>query len=997
MAEAGITFGRPVRPFLRTGRAGLVGRVEEMAQLAASLERAAAGEQPVVLVSGEPGIGKTRLLDYFCRAAERDGARVLRGSGYEAEGIPPYLPFIEALRPACRSLPVGRLRRLLGPAAGEVARWLPELRERLGPLPPSYRLSQAEARLRLFDGVVAFLANLAGEAPLVLLLDDLQWADTGSVDFLAYLARKARPARLLILGAHREVEPEGTEPLGRVIAELTRHRLLTRIVLRRLSAEDTARLLADLLGGDPSPALARQIYQQSEGNPFFAEEFLKFLLEEGRIRERAGRWEVAGDGTTQLPPSIRATILARCARLAPGCFALLQTAAVVGRWFPPRLLARATGTSEDAVEGHLRDAERAGLAARGPHEEWGFVHDKIREALYAEITQARRRRLHGLIGRALERGARSGRAVPTAELAFHFGRSEEPAKGIAWSLAAGDEAMATHACGEAVTHYRTALGLLGWGGARGGGAREKAGLYLKLGEAQTAVADYRGALESYERALAIARRGNDRAGIGRALRRIGAVHARQEELDRALSCFHQALAAWKGVRDREVVELLVQMGTTHTVSRAEYRPGARYSEQAVALAARLGDRHLQAIASLSLGNTRVRMNDLEEGERLLRTAFALALEADDPATAAEASASLAVYAYWTADLEASRRATVEREALAKRCGDLYQLRHVYPWLAFLAYSRGEWAEAERWLREADPILDRLDSPEPRAFRQKIEAEILYQRGRLLEAERLLDRAMQSFRQIGPGVLVWYLGLLGLARLDLGRTDDARVTFAELEELVGRLPAGSLPCAPALNFLGTAAVRLGDAVWAARCYERLLAYPRQHHYLLTDRVLGMLAAFARRWPEAEAHFATATGLARRHRIRPELGLTLLESARMRLARGAPEDRERAPAELREALDLFSALGMTRAEAEARALVPAAAPAARGTGARLPGALTARQVEVLRLVAEGQSNREIAGTLGVSEKTVINHLTAIFNRTGVDNRAAATAFAFRHGLL
>lgn len=983
---------------LRAGRAGLVGRADEMAQLAAALDRAAAGELPVILVSGEAGIGKTRLLEDFCRLASEGGARVLRGSGYEAEGMPPYLPFIEALRPVCLLLSVKQLRRLLGGNTGEIARWLPELQERLGTLPPSYPLSRAEARLRLFDSAVAFLAALAGDATLVLFLDDLQWADGASLDFLSYLARKARPARILLLGAHREVAPTGGEPLGRTIAELTRQRLLTRIGLQRLSAADTRTLLAGLLGGDPSPALVQQLYQQSEGNPFFVEEFLKFLLEERRVRERAGRWELAGEEALTLPPSLRATILTRCARLDPDCVALLGAAAVMGRRFLPRLLAKVAGHDEEAVEQHLREAERAGLVRRGPGEEWSFVHDKIREALYSEITSVRRRKLHSLIGRVLEREARSGRAVPAAELAFHFSRSEEPAKGIACSLEAADEAMAAYAYGEAIPHYRIALALTGWGGARGTGASRKADLYLKLGEAQTAVADHRGALESYERSLALQQKRGDRSGIGRALRRIGSVHARQEELNRALACFHRALAAWEGAEEPEVVELLVQMGTIYTVSKARYEEGEGCSQQAVELASRLGDRRLQAVATLALGNVRTRMNQLEVGKQLFDEALALALEVDDPAIAAEVSASLAVLAHWTGDLEASRRATIRREALAKRCGDLFQLRHVYTWLAMVASFRGEWAEAERRVREAEPILERLDTPEPRAFQQKIQAMVLYQQGRPDEAEALFDQAMEGFRQSDPGVLVWYLGWLGLVRLDLGRADGARACFAELEGLVDRLPPGSLPCAPALEFLGLAAIGLGDRERAARWYRQLLAYPGQLHYFLTDRVMGMLAAFGRKWDAAEAHFAAAAGLARRHGIRPELGLTLLESARMRLARRAPGDQAQATADLGEALGLFASLGMTRVEADARALVASAKPGRpEGTSQRLAGGLTARQVEVLRLVAEGQSNREIARALGVSEKTVINHLTAIFNKVGADNRAAATAFAFRHGLL
>ncbi|HEX7125631.1 MAG TPA: AAA family ATPase [Thermodesulfobacteriota bacterium] len=981
-------------PVVRTARAELVGRSEPMEALARAFDRAAGGEVLAAAVSGEPGIGKSRLIADFSALARRRRARVLSGSGYEAEGIPPYRPLIEALRPLL-ALPVAQLRRALGLAAGDLSHWFPELVDRLGPLPPSYRLPEAEGRLRLFDAVVALVTTAARSVPVVLVVDDVQWADAAALDLLGFLARRAAGARLLVVLAHRDAALDGAAPLARLLDDLNRERRLVRVPLRRLSLEETALLAERLLGGPVSPGLSSRLFEQSEGNPFFVEECLHFLVEEGRLREGASGWTFDGGTSSWLPPSLRATILRRTARLPPGVLAALEAAAAAGRRIRPAVLAPAAGLPEPALDGRLAEAARAGLLTREPGGDWRFAHDKIREVIYAEVPPTRRRELHGRLARSLERRKRAGHRVPTAELAFHYGLAGDARRGIACALDAARDAAAAHAYADAAAHYGMAIELLA-DAPRGPGIPDEGDIRLELADALTAAGDLKGALASLERALALAEAGRDRAACGRALHRIGIVHARQESLDRALADLGLALEAWAGSRTPEVVEVHVRLAHIHATGKASYVEGERHARAAVALAARLRDRRLRAVAAVALATVVSRANDLRVGERLLRDALALAAEADDPVTAAEASAQLAVVAYWQGRVGASRDAALRREAFALRSGDVYQLRHVHGWLAFLAASRGEWDEADRWLDRAEPILDRLESPEPRAFQTKLRGIVLFQQGRFAEALAHFDAAMREFRRMDPGVLVWYLGWLVLARLELGRAEEAQASIAELSALVERMPAGGLPRAPALNFLGIAAARLGDRTRAEAAYARLRAYAGQQHYVLCDRVLGMLAAALGRVDAAAEHFERAAALARREGIRPELACTRLESGRARLARAGGADRDRAVADLGEGLALATALGMAAAERDARALIGRAG--ADGPAAARPRVtLSPRQLEVLRLVAEGRSNRGIAEALDVSEKTVVNHVTALFNRLGVDNRAAATAFAFRHRLL
>jgi DNA-binding CsgD family transcriptional regulator len=318
-----------------------------------------------------------------------------------------------------------------------------------------------------------------------------------------------------------------------------------------------------------------------------------------------------------------------------------------------------------------------------------------------------------------------------------------------------------------------------------------------------------------------------------------------------------------------------------------------------------------------------------------------------------------------------------------------------PWLAFLAGARGEWDEAARLLAEAAPQVARVDSPEPRAFLRKIQGFVLLMQGAHAEATAALEEAVAGFRPSGPATLVWYLGCLATAYQAAGEQRASEGIAAETAALVDALPPGSLPQAPALAELGVVAVLRGDRAAAACWYPRLLPFAGQLHWVLTDRVLGMLAALLGDQPAADRHFADAAALARRGGIRPELGLTLAEQGAAR--RQSPEPATRASAEplLREALDLLRGLRMSADAARVAAMLrqPGGRPPPRR---ELPAGLSEREAEVLAMVVQGLTNRQIGARLGISEKTVTNHLTHIFTKADLDNRAAAVAFALRHGL-
>lgn len=253
----------------------LTGRQHELQQLWDLFEASTTGRTHVVFLSGEPGIGKSRLLQEIALRAKEVGALVLHGGASEAEGMPPYLPFLEALGSYIRVAPLEQLREQAGSMAPVLATILPELTVALGELPGSYPLPADQARLRLFEAVGMFLSSLTSTAPLVLLFDDLQWADPASLDLLRHIAHQQSTARLLILGAYRAGELASNPALERTLLDLNRARLLTSLTIGPLLEEEITTLVRARLALPVDPRVARLLHVHSEGNPFFAEELLR--------------------------------------------------------------------------------------------------------------------------------------------------------------------------------------------------------------------------------------------------------------------------------------------------------------------------------------------------------------------------------------------------------------------------------------------------------------------------------------------------------------------------------------------------------------------------------------------------------------------------------------------------------------------------------------------------------------------------------------------------
>jgi ATP/maltotriose-dependent transcriptional regulator MalT len=714
---------------------------------------------------------------------------------------------------------------------------------------------------------------------------------------------------------------------------------------------------------------------------------------------------MSGVPDVELPASILTTIRQRLARLPAATIERLRDAAIIGRTFAVALLAEITSEAPEILEERLLVAAHAHLIRPDQPGAFTFVHDKIRECLYAEVTAARRTRLHAQIGRSLEACAslddRRQDARQIAGLAFHFTRSGDRERGVRYAWLAGDAAMAAAAFEEAMAHYRETLELLDGSDKRRGVA------LLALGEAAILAGSEREAMSVFALARTALQATGDMAAAARAAHGLGRAAWRLEDLATAQSAFEATLALLSADAAAERARVLVDLGTLLGVTMHRYADGLSYGQSALALAEETGDAGLIAPATRTVGNMLARANDLEAGLPLLERALPLADNAGDLAEAAECCACLTMAYFWNGDLARMAGVNDQRAEYARQCHDLHQMRHAHTMRVIFHAYQGELQAARDIIEEAEQVIVRLADPEPLAFLRFVRGGVAYHVGDYAEAETWFETACRMFRAIGPDALVWFLGWSALAHARRGNVAAARESIAELETLVASIPAMSMPVMEALTPVAQAAVALGDADLAARLYPRLLVFRARHSDFVPERLLGEIALLLRQWDTADEHLTAAEAMTRAsdgspaHARAPELARTLAARARLELAWHGRPAQPRARQALREALQLMEQVGM---EGEARQvrdqLAALPGPTPKSLADALPDQLTRREAEVLRLVAAGKNNQTIAETLVLSIRTVERHISNIYAKIGAEgavSRAVATAYALRHGLL
>ncbi len=451
------------------GRTTFVGREEESATLEKILQQTRDGRGRVVMISGPAGVGKTRMAAEFCERASRNGVIAFPGGCSDREDPVPFLPFVEILEAALASAADPRVfRAALGDEASELARLMPQLRRIFDDIPPPLEVPPEQSRRLLLGSFSRVIERASVNRPIVLVLEDLQWADEGTLSMLDHLAKAAPKMRLMVIGTFREADWNPVNSLGDTLGGLTRAHVLERIGLRGLSESAVADMLTALSGQQPPPSLVSLIYANTEGNPFFVEELFQHLAERGKLFEPNGSFRETIDlAVIDVPRSVRLVIDRRLARLTDGTRKVLGSAAAIEGAFTFELLQSACGVDADTLLDSMDEAESAGLissALQYPLARFKFSHELIRRTLLDGYSAARRQRLHLKIAEAIEQLHKNALPDHAEDLAYHLwhaGLAADPQKTIRFLTLAGEQAVHRSAMLQASRHFKSALELIG--------------------------------------------------------------------------------------------------------------------------------------------------------------------------------------------------------------------------------------------------------------------------------------------------------------------------------------------------------------------------------------------------------------------------------------------------------------------------------------------------------------------------------------------------------
>jgi tetratricopeptide (TPR) repeat protein/archaellum biogenesis ATPase FlaH len=436
-----------------------VGREHELKQLQSAFDGAISGQGALMMVVGEPGIGKTAICDQLRTYVTLRGGKTLLGHCYEEGSLSlPYLAFVEAMRSYVLSREVKDLREELGTGAVDVARIVSEVRDRLK-IKPRSKVDPEEERYRLMQAVTGFLSNAANVQPLLVVLEDLHDSDKGTLDMLTHVSRHLAGTRLLVVGTYRDVEVDRNHPLSAALAELRRVSTYGRVLLRGLNPDEVRRMLESITREEVPWNLAEAVHRQTEGNPLFVQEVVRYLVEEGLLAQQEGRYRPTKDTPLEMniPEGLRDVIGKRLSLISKECNQLLSIAAVIGREFSLEVLKKVSGLSDDELFSACEEAKKAAVVEErsgvGAAVTYRFAHAFFRQTLYEEMIAPRRIRLHQQVARALEAIYETRLGEHATELAEHFSHSSDSAdleKAVSYGEMAAKRAIDVYAYGEAV-------------------------------------------------------------------------------------------------------------------------------------------------------------------------------------------------------------------------------------------------------------------------------------------------------------------------------------------------------------------------------------------------------------------------------------------------------------------------------------------------------------------------------------------------------------------
>ncbi|MDN3354991.1 AAA family ATPase [Actinomadura sp. DC4] len=938
----------------------LIGRTAELARLDAALAQAQNGSSVLLFVSGDAGIGKSRLVETFARRARERDAIVFSGACLDlAEGAAPYAPFVAALRPLADELDGDELARVLGESPRELGALLPELCGR----PPDPR--DGTERGRLYELALGLFRRMAALYPAVLILEDLHWIDPASADLLAMLGSNLRRAGLVIIGTYRSDEVPRDHPLHTTALELERSGRAERVELTGLSGHEVTAQITGILGTEPATWQTRSLFDRSEGNPFFVEELL-----------------AAGPTSTELTASLRDVLLTRVERLGPGTRAVLRAVATIGRGGDEELIATVTGLPPGELEFALREAVAHRLLVVSG-DGYDTRHALLREVLHADLLPGQRNRLHSAVAEALE-----GKDVP-AESARHWYAAGNRPRALGGFVQAAAAAQATNAWAIALAHYERALRL--WPDVPDAEARcglSHAELLSRAAEAAMVEGETDRAVALTEAAIAEVnpRERPLRAAGLRIL--MGRVHWVAGDVAAACRSYDEAVAllpAEASTRERAQVRAL--QGHAFML-QSRYTDAVVCCREAIAVAVAVGARDLEGHARNTLGVGLTMLGRSDDGLAELADALRIAKARDDTWELGRTYVNFSDALLWAGRWAEAAEVGMEGVNVCRSLGYGRTTCMCAAGNTLAALVRlGRWPDADRLVDEVNDI----DAPPGQRWGVTLAmAELELRRGRLEGVRHHLAAVAGAVaRSDGKEIVSSYHVCAAWLAVSVGDYEECREHVrAGLEVIRDSEYTRVGPQLCSIGLCAEAALGGDSEALLKECREFLggmtgtpepEAYGR-HAEAEASRLTG---------PDPGAWRAALAGWEALSEPYHAAYCRFRGAEALLAAKGS---RDEAAALLREAHEALTRLGADNLRVKVEDLVRRARlePVAAAETS-VPG-LTAREGEILALLSDGRTNRQIAESLFISERTVGVHVSRILHKLGVPNRGAA-AHRFR----
>jgi class 3 adenylate cyclase/tetratricopeptide (TPR) repeat protein len=883
-AATQVSTRLPLPVTLRADESVFVGRLEPMTTLRARWERTKVDRRRhVVLVSGEPGIGKSRLAAEVARRVyERAGATVLHGRCYQ-ESVVPYQPFVEVIEHIVRNGEPGQVRSDIVRSGTLLTRLAPDIALRFADLPEPVRAEPGTERYLMFEAVNGMLSELAKRAPLLVLIDDLHWADSPTIALLNHLARTPDPAPVLIFGTYRADEVDSEHPLSAALADLRRERLVDEVELAGLDEADVGELIAtcDLAS---EPEFVHSVLLETAGNPFYIREICSHV---GELGGAGGAFTLE---TLGIPEGVKQVIGQRIARLPDGAARLLTIGAVIGREFDLDVVLEIDGGDEDAVLDLLDQASEARLVEEvaGRLGRYSFVHALTRDALYESLGAARRARLHRRVAEALELRRSSHLDDHLAELAFHYSAAgTEVPKAVEYARRAGELALARLAHEEAAEHFERGLVLLQMQDA------ERCDLLLGLAEARRRAGDVPGSQRAFADAGAVARELGDAERLARAAvgNFRGHVLANPSWHEPTVALLEEALVALpdedSSLRSRVLAALSLELYFTAARER-----GITTGHEAIEMARRLGDDHALAFA-LACAHTSI-SDPSFLSERLALSTELIAVGD----RLGNAELALVGHVHRACDLleltrvDDARADAAAAAAIVEQLGQPIQ-RYFVLWLqSTLALLEGRFDDAEHLSNEALDFAAAADHPDAFVVWGTQAVVFAWQRG---DTTNLLE---PSHRLLGdfPDLASWPAAV-ALVEAIAGHVDDARQRLQDYMANAEEVRFGATWIAATMSLAEVARI-VDERDAAATLYAWLAPYEDNLCVVSLNlselgpvsRSLGVLATLQGDYERAEQHFERALATSHAIGAPPHVARISVDYARMLRARGGDGDAE-----------------------------------------------------------------------------------------------------------